>query len=121
MHAVPAISARCPGAADPALRVSLLIVALLSLAVPAVAADSATADDFVAKVGEEAISRRQFEAAVRRLATTGPRDQVEAAVLEQLVDERLLAAELRRELVAIAEGIGRQARQRTTTYATRAA
>lgn len=93
--------------------VAAAVAAAITTAVAAAADD---ADFVVARVGDDAILRRQLESAVRRLPAAGPREQLEATVLEQLVDERILAAELRRELVGVADseidaGIGRLVKQ----------
>lgn len=71
---------------------------------PARGQQPAAAADVVARVGDETVLRGQLDAAVRRLVASGPREEIEAAVLEQLVDERIIAAELRRELVEVAAG-----------------
>lgn len=65
-------------------------------------------DEIVARVGTATIDRGSLDAVIRRLnptavATGDQRRQVEAAVLEQLVDELLLRAELERQLVAVAD------------------
>jgi parvulin-like peptidyl-prolyl isomerase len=81
---------------------ALTLAALLAASGAAAGPDGAEA--VVASVGDEEIVRRQLESAVRRLSAPGPREQLEAAVLEQLVDERILAVELRRELVSVSDG-----------------
>lgn len=70
----------------------------------------ARADDdaILARVGDATIVRGSLESVIQRLnptAAVGPaqRQQVEAAVLEQLVDELLLRAELERQLIAVAD------------------
>lgn len=82
-----------------------LFVAVVAVAplVGAGAADRAADTAVVARVGDDEISRRQVAAVVGRLRTVGPPEQVEAAVLEQLVDERILAAELKREFVPVGD------------------
>lgn len=83
----------------------LLTLALAALtAASGSAAEPDRAEAVVASVGDDTILRRQLESAVRRLSAAGPREQLEAAVLEQLVDERILAAELRRDLVSVTDG-----------------
>ena len=85
---------------------------------------AAAPDDVVARCGEMAITRGQVEAVMQRLGTAGlpsgkQRQRAEAAVLDQLIDEQVLEAELARAGVVVAEGeidamLG-QLRQQVTT------
>lgn len=103
---VPVITA-VPRFATPYVRcVGGLVIAWCLAA--AVAVTQAADDEIVARVGTATIDRGSVEAVIRRLNPTAlvtgdQRQQVEAAVLEQLVDEVLLRAELERQLVAVAD------------------
>ena len=94
------------------------------------AADGARGDAaaVVLVVGGQPLSRREFEAALRRCGydETSPPEQkrqVEATVIEQLVDERLLRGEIKRQKIdvgkaevdAVVEQIRAQLTSRKTT------
>lgn len=105
MHAESSVWAGWPGTRKCVARTAMLLVACGAAAsVPAAAQERKASADVVATVGDETIVRGQLDTAMRRLSTSGPREQLEAAVLEQLVDERILTAELRRELIEVADG-----------------
>ncbi|MBU6222388.1 MAG: peptidylprolyl isomerase [Planctomycetes bacterium] len=100
----PRIGRRCMGAA-----VLTLLVALLSA--PTSAADDAAPDKGppAAFVGDTPIDRTAIDVVIRRLHPTSKptgeqRMQIEASVLEQLIDEALLRGELARQLVEVADG-----------------
>ena len=65
-------------------------------------------DEAVASCGEMVISRGQIDAVMQRLGTAGlppgkQRQRSEATVLEQLIDERVLEAELARAEIVVAD------------------
>lgn len=95
---LPAISA--PGRWHVA---AILIVAMLPAAGWPAPARSADADDVLVRVGGDAIVRGQMDAILARLpaATGEQRQRLEAAVVEQLVDDRLLRAELDRLTITV--------------------
>ncbi|MFM1903721.1 MAG: Foldase protein PrsA precursor, partial [Planctomycetota bacterium] len=71
-------------------------------------AAAAGPDDVIARCGDAAITRGQVETVMQRLGTAGlpegpQRQKAEAAVLEQLIDERVLEAELSKAGVEVAE------------------
>lgn len=97
---MPRISATCPRG------VVVLAMAWCLACVPVVA--PAADEGVVARVGDTTIDRGMLDVVMRRLSPTAvvtgeQRQQVEAAVLEQLIDEVLLRAELERQLVGVAD------------------
>lgn len=65
-------------------------------------------DDIMARCGDAAITRGQIETVMGRLGTVGlpegpQRQRAEATVLEQLIDEQVLSAELARAGVEVAD------------------
>jgi peptidyl-prolyl cis-trans isomerase C len=101
-----------PGPVIPARRRWALLAAMLVVGALGDPAAAWQADplpkDVAALVGNAEITREAVDAVVRRLnpaTIAGPdqRRRAEAAVLEQLIDEQLLRAELARQLVEVAE------------------
>lgn len=82
------------GGAARALRLAMLLLTVWLGA----GARGAEPDDVLVRVGEDAVVRRQMEAILARLpaASGEQRQRQEAAVIEQLVDDRLLRTELDR-------------------------
>ena len=85
------------------------IVAILASAAACVSAGAAAPDDrdVAVRVGDASIARSAIDTVIRRLnpaalAAGEQRLQVEASVVEQLVDEAILRLELSRQLVGVA-------------------
>ena len=100
----PRIGRRCTGAAALALLAAMLWA-------PAIEADDALPEKGppAVFVGDTPIDRTAIDRVIRRLhpaskLTGEQRMQIEASVLEQLVDEALLRSELSRQLVEVADG-----------------
>ncbi|MCE9631574.1 MAG: peptidylprolyl isomerase [Planctomycetia bacterium] len=91
-------------------RPCLIIVTLLAAAAACRVVDAAAPEDpdVAVRVGDVSIARTAIDRVIRRLnpaalAVGEQRLQVEAAVVEQLVDEAILRLELSRQLVGIAD------------------
>ena len=85
---------------------------------------AAALEDIIARCGETKIARGDVEAVMQRLGTAGlppgkQRQRAEAAVLEQLIDEQVLEAELARSGVVVGDAeidaMLMQLRQQVTT------
>lgn len=90
------------------VRARWCVVMAALAAAPSAAGDEPAAGQTAAMVGAVPIGRATIDAVIRRLHPTSrpsaeQRMQIEAAVLEQLVDEALLRGELSRELVEVAD------------------
>jgi parvulin-like peptidyl-prolyl isomerase len=103
-----------PIAAGPAVggRGGLFVVLVAALVMPGTsvgqAPPSAAASPPVARVGDVVITRASLDAVVRRVNPSMPsageqRRQVEAAVLEQLIDEQVLRSELAAQLIQVSD------------------